>query len=335
MGPTYKILDSTEFQGVDYEKQLFALDVLNGLCSSLKSLPCKYLYDDAGSLIFQEIMKLEDYYLTGCELEIFEQQCPKLLPLFAGKPFNVIELGSGDGFKTIHLLQTLVNAQFDFQYVPIDISEQAMEALSQALRQKAPTVTMSGLVGEYFDGLKWLNGRNKRQNFVLFLGSNLGNYNNEQATQFLQSLWYTLNEGDYLLIGLDLVKDITIMEQAYQDKPGVTARFNLNLLSRINRELGGEFSLDHFEFHSKYNFVSRAIDSFLVSRKAQRVLIRELERHFEFEESEVIHTESSHKYTRRQIAQLAKDCGYQVETELFDSKGYFVDSVWKVRKANA
>jgi uncharacterized SAM-dependent methyltransferase len=187
-------------------------------------------------------------------------------------------------------------------------------------------------VAEYFDALKWLNKNSKRRNFVLFLGSNLGNYTAEDALKFLRSLWYSLNDGDYLLIGLDLTKDADIMQRAYLDSKGVTARFNLNLLHRINKELGGHFSVEDFEFQCNYNFLTGAIESYLVSRKDQTVIIDDLECSFEFKEWEVIHTEYSHKYSRAQISEMARQSGFEIEIQLYDSKQYFVDSVWRVRK---
>jgi dimethylhistidine N-methyltransferase len=277
-------------------------------------------------------MELEEYYLTRCELEIFQSRCHELDSLLSGSAFNVVELGSGDGFKTIFLLKHLVNSSYDFRYVPVDISEQAMRDLSESLVHELPELAMHGLVAEYFDALKWLNKNSKRRNFVLFLGSNLGNYTADEALKFLRSLWYSLNDGDYLLIGLDLTKDADIMQRAYLDSKGVTARFNLNLLHRINKELGGHFSVEDFEFQCNYNFLTGAIESYLVSRKDQTVIIDDLECSFEFKEWEVIHTEYSHKYSRAQISEMASQSGFDIEIQLYDSKQYFVDSVWRVRK---
>jgi uncharacterized SAM-dependent methyltransferase len=167
---------------------------------------------------------------------------------------------------------------------------------------------------------------------VLFLGSNIGNFNASEARVFLRSLWSSLNDGDLVLTGFDLKKDIELLMRAYNDPQGVTAQFNLNLLRRINRELGGDFQVESFEHYSTYDVLSGAMESYLVSRARQSVFIESLRMRFAFEAWEPIHTEVSHKYLAGEISSMADETGFEVVDELSDSRGWFLDSLWRVRK---
>ena len=332
MSKSYKILSPLDLQNVSNSETTFALDVLNGLSEHPKRLSSKYFYDDTGSVYFQKIMNLPEYYLTRCETEIIETQKSALLPLLLDESFNIVELGAGDGSKTSLLIEYFQNQGLTFQYIPIDISEGAMRELTDTMQKRFPDITTTGIVAEYFDGLKWLSTYNDRRNLVLILGSNLGNFPKPQAKVFLRSLWNTLNNGDYVFIGFDLKKDIDLMLDAYNDSQGITAAFNLNLLNRINRELGGNFDLNKFRFFATYNVFSGAIESYLVSLENQEVSIQKLGQTFSFRSWEPIHTEYSYKYLASDILELAEATGYQIIKQLFDSKRYFTDSVWKVQK---
>lgn len=332
MSKSYKILSPQDLQNVSNSETTFALDVLNGLSEHPKRLSSKYFYDDTGSVYFQKIMNLPEYYLTRCETEIIETQKSALLPLLLDESFNIVELGAGDGSKTSLLIEYFQNQGLAFQYIPIDISEGAMRELTDTMQKRFPDITTTGIVAEYFDGLKWLSTYNDRRNLVLILGSNLGNFPKPQAKVFLRSLWNTLNNGDYVFIGFDLKKDIDLMLDAYNDSQGITAAFNLNLLNRINRELGGNFDLNKFRFFATYNVFSGAIESYLVSLENQEVSIQKLGQTFSFRSWEPIHTEYSYKYLASDILELAEATGYQIIKQLFDSKRYFTDSVWKVQK---
>jgi uncharacterized SAM-dependent methyltransferase len=167
---------------------------------------------------------------------------------------------------------------------------------------------------------------------VLFLGSNIGNFNATESRVFLRSLWSSLNDGDFLLIGFDLKKEIDLLIRAYNDNQGVTADFNLNLLRRINRELGGDFQLEKFEHYSTYDVFSGAMESYLVSRRTQEVFIRALGKSFSFEAWEPIHTEVSHKYLPEGISTLAEETGFEIVDEMSDTRGWFIDALWKVKK---
>ncbi len=332
MNSNYKILTPADLEEVDTEKQSFALDVLVGLSEERKRLPSRYIYDDRGSELFQQIMELPEYYLTECEFDVLRNNKEEIFELISNEQFNLVELGAGDGRKTSILVEHFLAKNAEFRYVPVDISEGAMKYLMNVMTEKFPNLQIEGIVAEYFNGLKWLSRFTDRRNLVLFLGSNLGNFNKPQSRVFLRNLWNTLNEGDYLLTGFDLKKDIDLMLGAYNDSKGITKEFNLNLLRRINRELGGNFELSKFRHYSSYDVFSGAMESYLVSLKNQTVFIKEIGQSFSFEAWEPIHTEYSYKYLESDICELAEATGFKIEKQLYDSKKYFMDSVWRIEK---
>ena len=334
MSATYKVLDHKELSGLLGLKQTFALDVLVGLSEPRKTISSKYFYDEEGSKLFQQIMHLPEYYLTRCEFEILERSGPAIADFVANQKWNLVELGPGDGLKTNLLLMQFLNKHVDFKYVPIDISESALQNLVNNLQNQIPRLEVRGLVSDYFNGLKWLNKLKApdRKNFVLFLGSNIGNFNYSRARVFLRSLWSSLNHDDLVLIGFDLKKDINLMLAAYNDSQGITARFNLNLLNRINRELGGNFDVSRFQHFANYDVFSGAMESYLVSQAAQKVFIEEIGQIFNFQPWEPIHTEYSYKFLQSDIEALAAETGYMVEKEFRDSHRFFSDCIWRVHK---
>jgi len=277
-------------------------------------------------------MDLPEYYLTRCEFELLDRHKASIAELIGDEPFYLVELGAGDGKKTRVLLKHFLDQGLNFHYVPIDICEAALASLCDGMDEYCPPLRVEGLVSEYFDGLKWLSGVNGHRTLVLFLGSNIGNFSAHDAGVFLRSLWNALNDGDCVLIGFDLKKDIEQVTRAYNDSQGVTAEFNLNLLRRINRELGGHFDLDQFMFYSTYNVRIEAVESFLISLTAQTVYIEALDERFSFDAWEAVHTEFSHKYLESDIEGMARDTGFEVVAHFFDSKRYFTDSLWRVRK---
>lgn len=335
MNSSYKILSQKDLDGITSEKKTFAQDVLIGLSEPRKFLSTKYHYDDEGSILFQKIMELTEYYPTNCEFEILQTQKAEIAKLMGKNSFNLVELGAGDGIKTSILLKEFRSQKFEFQYVPIDISEGAMQGLIDSIQKKLPDIKTSGIVAEYFDGVKWLSKIGQRKNLVLFLGSNLGNFSSTQSKFFLRTLWNALNNDDLVLIGFDLKKDIDIMLRAYNDSRGVTAKFNLNMLRRINNELGGNFDLSKFRHYATYDVFTGAMESYLVSLEAQTVFIEELSETFDFKPWEPIHTEYSYKYLVSEVENLANITGYIIEKHLFDSKKYFLDSIWRVQKTES
>ncbi|WP_347156968.1 L-histidine N(alpha)-methyltransferase [Pontibacter chitinilyticus] len=309
----------------------FAQDVLQGLSQYPKSLPSRYFYDGEGSRLFQEIMELPEYYLTRCEHEVLTENKAQMAREFAGDGFfHLIDLGAGDALKTKILLRQLAERQLDFDYVPVDISGDAMQQLNADLQQEMPELQVQAVVGEYFQALKWLQEHKAERKVVLFLGSNIGNFKEKESETFLCSVRSYLQPGDKLLLGIDLRKDPDKILRAYDDAAGVTAAFNLNLLARINRELGGTFNLDQFRHYALYNPGDGVMRSFLVSKTEQEVYIREAGRSFKFAAWEAIHTENSHKYTLPQIEAIGRTCGFTVETVFYDTNKQFADVLFSV-----
>ncbi len=335
MPASYKILGPKDIDNPLDEKKSFALDILLSLSQTPKKLSSKYFYDTEGSKLFTAITELPEYYLTKCEFEILDKYKHELANLVSSNSFNLIELGPGDGKKTNLLLNCFIEKKFDFSYVPIDISESSMQTLIVSMQKSFPSINVNGIVSEYFDGIKWLQKTSHdKKNLILFMGSNIGNFSVIHARVFLRSLWNSLNNGDYILIGFDLKKDIDLMLEAYNDSKGITSQFNLNLLNRINKVLDGNFDLSKFRHFANYEAYSGAIESYLVSLTEQKVFLREIGQSFSFKAWEAIHTEYSYKYLESDIKHLADETGFIVEKQFFDSKHYFVDSLWRVNKVN-
>lgn len=311
----------------------FASDVKSGLKSKPKYLSSKYFYDEKGSKIFQDIMKMPEYYLTDCEFEIFQNNQDKLFDIFSenGK-FDLVELGSGDGSKTKILLNNYYQRKADFSYVPIDISLSSIENLEFELNQEMPLLKLNPIAKDYFDALEAIQEGSDARKVVLFLGSNIGNFTYERAKEFLVLVASKLSSGDLLLIGFDMMKDPKIIMEAYNDSNGITKNFNLNLLDRINIEFDADFDLNNFSHHVLYNPISGATESFLISQKKHLVSIKTLQMVVEFEYAEPIKMELSQKYSIDMIEDLAESTGFEVKHNLFDCKSYFCDSIWELRK---
>lgn len=329
---SYKVIEPEDYADSFDDRQSFALDVLVGLSETRKALSSRHFYDSRGSELFRTITRLPEYYLSDCELEILQNQTERIVENAGSEPFNLVELGAGFGRKTKILLKHLNESGLDFSYVPIDISESAMKELVDSCSELFPNLRTTGLVSEYFGGLKWLNNRHQKRNFVIFLGSSIGNFTHAEARIFLRNLWSSLHADDLAMIGFDLKKDIELLLAAYNDSRGVTAEFNLNVLRRINDELGGDFDLSKFRHFGTYDVFSGAMESYLVSLEQQTVYIEAIGRTFEFAPWEPIHTEYSYKYLIEDIERLAAETGFSVEEHLFDSRKYFADSIWRTRK---
>jgi L-histidine N-alpha-methyltransferase len=311
-----------------------ATDTLRGLSAKPKFLLSKYFYDDIGSGIFQNIMQMPEYYLTDCEHEIFTTRKEQIADAFLKDHlgFELIELGSGDGLKTKILLNSLVNRALSFKYIPIDISRKANKELVESLAREIPLLKVNAQTGDFFRVMKQLNGFSGIRKVILFLGSNIGNFSDEEVDLFLGQLSEFAHYGDKVMIGFDLKKSPEIILKAYDDPHGHTRNFNLNHLARLNRDLGADFNLDNFEQHTDYNPQTGAVKSFLVSKKNQIVLVKSLEERFHFKRWETIFMELSRKFDLETIETLAENHGFRVEKHFTDSRNYFVDSLWtKVR----
>ncbi|WP_299117691.1 L-histidine N(alpha)-methyltransferase [uncultured Winogradskyella sp.] len=307
----------------------FAKDVLAGLTAENKHLSSKYFYDDNGSRIFQEIMNMPEYYLTDAEFEILSMQSKQIIEaLKFSQPFNIIELGAGDGFKTFKLLENLVNNKIDFKYVPIDISQEAMDILTKRLKERLLDLNIKPQVGDYFEILK-VNRESVYPSLLLFLGSNIGNYQKDKAIELLKLFNDNMKDGDKLLIGMDLKKNPVTIHNAYYDKHGITKRFNLNLLLRINRELDADFKVDDFDFYCHYNPDNGEVKSYIVSLREQKVNIKKLNVVVDFGYHELIWTELSKKYSLQDIKLLAEEAKFKLNHNFLDCKHFFTDSLWE------
>lgn len=305
----------------------FAKEVDEGLSASSKSLPSRYFYDSKGDEIFVKIMNMPEYYLTDAELEIFTKQTSELIRSFGmnGEHFEVVELGAGDGLKVVKLLKQLNG--HNFTYAPIDISVSAIEKLQNRLLSEIPGLDFDGQQGEYFEVLDSLKDVGKK--VILFLGSNIGNLTDSRAHDFMVKISASMNSHDKLLIGFDLKKDPDVIENAYNDPHGYTKEFNLNLLRRINRELGANFSIQKFKHSPEYDNNTGAALSYLESLDEQTVHIQAIGNSYTFKRGERIHTEISRKYDVETIHKIAKDTGLIVKETFYDSRKYFIDVLFE------
>lgn len=309
------------------EVETFASEVVTGLNQNPRTLPSRYIYDDEGSRLFEEIMTLPEYYPTQCEQEILEKQKGLIVKNIEKVPIRVVELGSGDGVKTRILLQELLAQGYKVQYVPIDVSDSIVLELVENLNLEVEIV---GVVGDYYSALSWLLNQPSMRNLLLFLGSSIGNFTRKETHIFLEEVKKALQPRDYLFIGFDLRKEIATIEQAYNDSRGITRRFCMNILKRINKGLGGNFNLDHFEYLNFYNPGPGRIESWLMSKKAQTVHLALINHTFEFQAWEGILVEYSYKYSLEQLQHLTQHLGLEFVEHYFDHKGYYTDVLWRL-----
>ncbi len=323
-------LVQSEFkQQVHRKTDQFYDDVVTGLSSTPKRLNSKYFYDANGDKLFQDLMNCPEYYPTNCELEIFSEKTAEICKAMVadGDPFDLIELGAGDAMKSSYLLRYLMEQNADFTYMPIDISENVISYLNITLPVTLPGLKLNGLNGEYFNMLKQAASVSDRRKVILFLGSNIGNMPINEALDFCKELRNHLKEGDMVLMGFDLKKNPATILAAYNDEQGITRRFNLNLLERINRELKADFDLNNFEHYPTYDPETGACKSYLVSIKDQEVTIDGKEK-IQFLKDEYIYMEISQKFSVAQTEQMAAKAGFKPVDRLFDSKNWFLDAVW-------
>jgi dimethylhistidine N-methyltransferase len=309
-------------------QQQFKKDILDGLNKEpQKKLSSKYFYDAKGDELFVKIMALPEYYLTRAEMDIFQNKTKELinaLHLEKGEKYDIIELGAGDGTKTIHLLKELQLQQYNFEYYPVDISLNALQGLEKMLSSALPGLTVKPMHLEYFQSLSLLK-QDGNKKIILFLGSNIGNMSDEEATEFIYQLGANMYAGDKLVLGVDLIKPKEIILPAYNDSQGITSAFNLNLLSRINNELGGDFDLEDFEHYPVYDESDGIAKSFLRSRKKQTVTVSG--HTFFFDEGELIHTEISRKYNDNIIKKVLSKTDITWEEKITDTNNLFADYI--------
>jgi len=303
-------------------------DVVTGLSAQPKYLNSKYFYDAVGDKLFQDLMNCEEYYPTNCELEIFREKTAEICGAIigSGDAFDLIELGAGDATKSAYLLSYLLENQAEFTYLPIDISANVISYLNITLPVTLPGINIKGLNGDYFEMLKKAAAASDKRKVLLFLGSNIGNMPHDEAVEFCRSLRTHLSKGDLLLIGFDLKKNPKTVLAAYDDKEGITKRFNLNLLDRINRELKGDFDVSKFEHYPTYDPESGACKSYLVSICDQEVHIGA--ETIRFLKDEYIFMEISQKFSVDQTEKMAYNAGFMPLQHFFDGKKWFTDAIW-------
>jgi dimethylhistidine N-methyltransferase len=300
----------------------FARDVVAGLTASPKHLPCRYFYDRLGSLLFEAICELPEYYLPRAETAILKAHAKEIAALFSGAT-DLVELGSGNAAKTRLLIDAFLRRNDNLRYVPLDICQDVLEESSRDLLGTYPQLEILAVAGEYYEGLEHLGRLAASRKLVLWLGSNIGNLERTEAARFLARLRATLAPGDRLLIGLDLRKDRAVLEAAYDDPCGVTAAFNRNLLVRANRELGGNFDVRSFEHRAVYNEELGRVEMYLVSTRPQRVYLDQLRAEVTFRAGEAIHTENAYKYAPAEIDSLAAVAGLRTEQSWLDEDRSF------------
>lgn len=302
----------------------FGESVLRGLTAPRKFLEPRFFYDALGSALFDAICQLPEYYITRCETELLRRFSRDIAGAFDA-PVRLVEIGSGMARKTRFLLDPL--ASRPIEYIPIDIDARTLQECGRALLNEYRSLRITAIAADFRDpagaleGLLPAGGRS----VVLFLGSSIGNLDPKAAAAMLRDVRSLLSPGDLFLLGADLVKPKNILEPAYDDALGVTAAFNLNLLQRINRELGGDFCLSSWAHLSFFDNVESRIEMHLVSRERQRVHVDALGLEVEFAEGETIHTENSYKYEAASLERLAREGGFSIRQQWTDARGWFAD----------
>jgi dimethylhistidine N-methyltransferase len=299
----------------------FAEEIYFSLTQNSKFINPKFFYDKKGSELFESICLLSEYYPTRTELSILKK-LDHDLSSHLDKNINLVELGSGASVKTRLILDIFTKLQPKTEYFPIDISEILTESSEQLLKDY-DTLHITGIIDTYEGGLEFLKSYDDKKNLILFLGSSFGNFTPDDGKLFLEKIFSTMKSGDLFLIGLDLVKDKNILESAYNDLQGITAKFNLNVLSRINDELDADFDINNFSHYSIYNENDQRIEMNLKSLVSQSVIIGKSNLSLNLDKGELIHTEYSHKYHVSQIKKFLSDVGFEFKNMWLDDEKHF------------
>lgn len=304
----------------------FVKDVEKGLADKQKHISPKFFYDKKGSKLFEEICDQPEYYLNRSESLILKRSVDEIMDKLGEKQISIIELGNGNSLKTRILLKPFLANLRKVCYFPIDISLKTLKKSLKDLSKEYVNLEIFGICSDYVSGLTKINDFMKMKNnipknkLIIFLGSSIGNFHPKEAKNFLYSLKSYIRQEDALLIGIDLEKDKRILDKAYNDKKGLTAKFNLNILSRINRELDGEFKLSSFEHKSFYNIHKHRIEMHLESKLDQEVRVGATKKTFHFKKGETIHTENSYKYSQNNLNELVKNAGLEMIQSFTDRK---------------
>ena len=304
----------------------FVKDVEKGLADKQKHISPKFFYDKKGSKLFEEICDQPEYYLNRSESLILKRSVDEIMDKLGEKQISIIELGNGNSLKTRILLKPFLANLRKVCYFPIDVSLKTLKKSLKDLSKEYVNLEIFGICSDYVSGLTKINDFMKMKNnipknkLIIFLGSSIGNFHPKEAKNFLYSLKSYIRQEDALLIGIDLEKDKRILDKAYNDKKGLTAKFNLNILSRINRELDGEFKLSSFEHKSFYNIHKHRIEMHLESKLDQEVRVGAIKKTFHFKKGETIHTENSYKYSQNNLNELVKNAGLEMIQSFTDRK---------------
>jgi L-histidine N-alpha-methyltransferase len=311
----------------------FAADVRRGLSASPKHLFPKYLYDALGSRLFDAICHVDEYYPTRAEDEILTQHADEIV---AGIPEcrTLIELGSGSADKTRRIIEALLRNQTELLFVPVDISASALEKSSRALLAVYPALRIEAYAADYLAGLAATQPLPDSPALILFLGSNIGNFEKAEALTFLREIRRMLRPGDALLLGADLKKDRATLEAAYNDALGVTRAFIVNELARINRELGGNFDLWAFGLRSVYNEEAGCVEVFLESLRPQVVTIKGLEMTVSFAAGEWMHMEHSYKFDVEELVEMGLQSGFRLERTWMDERQRFSSNLFRASEVS-
>lgn len=324
-----KLIDYELF--LDKDTDEFKIDIIKGFSNNYqKQIPSKYLYDNYGSELFELITIQPEYYPTRTEIEILKESASKIIDLIKNEIF-LIELGSGSSKKTKILFEKVLQKQNRLLYFPIDISFNFLNTVVSEIESKFNKIIVKGIPSDYINGIERCNkilyengfDLNKITKLIIFFGSSIGNFELEDARIFLKSLRKNMSNNDYLLIGFDLVKDINIIERAYNDKERITSKFNLNILSRINKELGGNFEIHNYYHKAFYNSDKKRIEMHIVAKKEQQICLSSLNFSFIIQKNESIHTENSYKYSQDDIETLSKKSGFIIAGKYTDKNKWF------------
>jgi dimethylhistidine N-methyltransferase len=309
------MLDTTDYRLS--QPQLFRQDVISGLSKQRKTLPCRWLYDERGSELFEQITQLEEYYPTRVETGILRENAAEMAA-FVGKGATLIEYGAGAGIKTEILIDALRSPRL---YVPVDISGDFLDQAVISMRHRFPKIGIWPIVADFTGDFEISAGIPLKGRSAFFPGSTIGNLDHSETVSFLRRMHRHVGAKGTAVIGADLTKDIRVLRAAYNDRQGVTAAFNANLLARINRELEGDFRLERFAHEARWNNLNSAVEMHLVSTEAQSATIDG--RSFDFEAGETIHTETSRKYDVRTFSALVESAGWYIEEMWTDPRQSF------------
>ncbi|HXV51132.1 MAG TPA: L-histidine N(alpha)-methyltransferase [Nitrosopumilaceae archaeon] len=323
LGYEKHVIDSktSYFRPKNGKTQSFVDEISSSLRQDKKSLHPKFFYDKKGSQLFEKICSLPEYYLTRTEIKIL-QKIELDLVRDLENDVRLVEFGSGSSKKTRLILDKLSLMQDRIEYVPIDISDIIKES-SQELHHLYSNLQITGIIDTYENGLEFISHYDDKQNLIVFLGSSFGNFEQDEGILFLKKVNSVMKDNDLFLIGLDLVKEKSILENAYDDPQGITAQFNLNVLERINGELEADFDLKNFVHLALYNEEKQRIEMYLRSTKEQTVQIKKANLFLQLEKDELIHTENSHKYTILQIQNMFEKTGFKIKQIWQDNKNHY------------